>query len=108
MALTYKQARELLDDAVSILEDVIDGEDVHAMASEWVNNYVKLTTRKRKGGWKLKEDVTRKYEKAKALVADGMAIGVACKKAKLTLDQWYRRKSIEVHGVSRINRNYYD
>lgn len=108
MALSYKQARELLDDAASILEDAVDGEDIQSMAVEWVDKYVKLTTRKRKEGWKLKADVTRKYEKAKALVAEGVPIGVACKKANLTLDQWYRRKSIEVHGVSRLNRNYYD
>lgn len=108
MAITYRQIREMLDDAHSILEDAVDGEDIQSMATEWVDKYVKLTTRKRRGGWKLKAEVTRKYEKAKSLVAEGMAIGVACKKAKLTLDQWYRRKNIEVLGVSRINRDYYD
>lgn len=106
MTLTYKQARELLDDALSILEDAVDGEDIQPMAVEWVENYRKLIN-KRKGGHSLKPSVTRKYEKAKALIADGMPVGVACKTVKLTLDQWYRRKNIEVHGVSRKTKDYY-
>jgi hypothetical protein len=104
--LTYKQCRELLDDALSIMEDVVDGEDAQQMASEWVQTYTRLTTR-RKGGKKPDPKLTIKYEKAKEFVLAGMPIGQACKKARITLDQWYRRKSVEMYGRSRVNKREY-
>jgi hypothetical protein len=104
--LTYKQCRELLDDALSIMEDAIDGEDIQSLAREWVQTYTRLTTR-RKGGKKPDPKLTIKYEKAKEFVLAGMPIGQACKKARITLDQWYRRKSVEMYGRSRVNKREY-
>ena len=104
--LTYKQCRELLDDALSIMEDAIDGEDIQSLAREWVQTYTRLTTR-RKGGKKPYPKLTIKYEKAKEFVLAGMPIGQACKKARITLDQWYRRKSVEMYGRSRVNKREY-
>ena len=104
--LTYKQARELLDDALSIMEDAIDGEDIQTIAEEWARNYSKLT-RRRKGGIPLDYDLTIRYNRAKELIAAGFPIGESCKKARITLDQWYRRKSVENYGKSRVNKRDY-
>ena len=104
--LTYKQCRELLDDALSIMEDSIDGEDIQHLAQEWIKTYTKLTAR-RPGGKPLDKNLTKRYDKAKELVALGSSIGSACKHAKITRDQWYRRQSIETYGKSRLKKREY-
>ncbi len=104
--LTYKQCRELLDDAILILEDALDHEDISFAARKLIKEYITLTTRK-KGGVPLNKYLTKQYDKAKALVAAGASIKDACNECKITRDQWYRRKSIETHGKSRIKPREY-
>ena len=104
--MTYKQCRELLDDALAVMEDAIDGEDIQTIAYEWMQAYNKLNA-KRTGGKPLDKNLTKRYDKAKELVALGSSIGSACKHAKITRDQWYRRQSIETYGKSRLKKREY-
>ena len=47
------------------------------------------------------QELTARYEQAKALRAAGLKIDEACAKANITRDQWYRRKNIDRFGQSR-------
>jgi hypothetical protein len=104
--LTYKQCRELLEDALAAMEDAIDGENIQHLAHAWIKTYTQLTA-KPTGGKPLDKNLTKRYDKAKELVALGSSIGSACKHAKITRDQWYRRQSIETYGKSRLKKREY-
>ena len=47
------------------------------------------------------QDLTAKYEEAKVLRAAGFTINEICAKAGITIDQWYRRKNIDLYGRSK-------
>lgn len=106
--LTYKECLELLDDAVSILEDANDGESVQQMAKDWLAEYYRQSSRpanRKPKALSLNKELTRRYTQAKALVEKGLSVKDACLQANITRDQWNRRKNIETHGVSRPSDN---
>ena len=96
--------KELLAKCLELLEQWYDGDEPRKKTQAMI---VTLSERFAPSKPRLDHSLTPKYEKAKRYVEGGNSIGVACVKAGITRDQWYRRKRMEETGVDRINREYW-
>ena len=87
---------EFLAEAIEILEDYKDGEDIYGRAREFLQRYYASLEVKR-----IDSRITEKFEKAKALVAQGKMIKTACAETGLTREQWNRRLRMQKQGRDR-------
>ncbi len=91
---------EFLAEAIALLEDHKDGEDIQGRAYEFLQRYYASLKRK-KGGVVVNPYITKQFEKAKVLVAQGKMIKTACAETGLTREQWNRRMRIQKQGRDR-------
>jgi hypothetical protein len=87
---------EFLAEAIEILEDHKDGEDIQGRAYEFLQRYYASLERKpARIGLPQNPYITQQFEKAKEFVRSGMTIKDACAKTGLTRDQWNRRMKMQ-------------
>ena len=87
---------EFLAEAIEILEDYKDGENIQRRAHEFLKKYYASLEVKR-----IDSRITERFEKAKVLVAQGKMIKTACAETGLTREQWNRRMRIQKQGRDR-------
>lgn len=92
---------KLLEEAIEILEDLMDGENVTVMADGFLKRYYETLKKGNRGGVPRNAYITKQFEKAKAIVASGKMIKEACAETGLTRDQYNRRMRMEKQGRDR-------
>lgn len=97
---------KFLEEAIEILEDLMDGENVRVMADGFLQRYYETLKRGNRGGVPRNAYITKQFEKAKAIVASGKMIKDACAETGLTRDQYNRRMRMEKQGRDRVWRDY--
>lgn len=90
--------REIIDDLGIRIDQIKEDERYYALPKE-ARDKMKLAAMGNRNLWK--PELDPKYIKAKELRACGAMVKDACAQAGLTLEQWYRRQSIEKYGKAR-------
>ena len=90
---------QFLEEAIELLEEHKDGEDIQGRADEFLQRYYASLEVKR-----IDSRITEKFEQAKKLVAQGKMIKTACAETGLTREQWNRRLRMQKQGRDRDDR----
>ena len=96
---------EFLAEAIELLEDYKDGEDIQRQARDFLQRYYETLKKGNRGGVPRNSYITKQFEKAKAIVASGKMIKDACAETGLTRDQYNRRMRMEKQGRDRLERD---
>lgn len=95
---------EFLDEAIELLEDFKDGQDIYGRTREFLQRYYDSLERKPHTLAQPRNPyITKLFEKTKVLIANGANIKEACEITGLTRDQYNRRMRMQKQGRDRIS-----
>lgn len=89
------KAKQLLTDRI---KQIKNQEEWYALPKE-ARDKIRLAATGNRNTWK--PELDPKYQTAKKLREEGLLVKDACSQAGITLEQWYRRQSIEKYGKAR-------